>query len=416
MNFLKNSLAVWYCGLSLFAVFGGSKLGFFDVASGLLLMWILWFLFVRGFSSSKTMTENFYRGSSVCKELKAVPYAWLAVISFVVSIFATYFYTGKGVQEVFLSLTSGDSLYMDYQKYFTEQGLAEFSISKIPAIFAFFVMKLILIISTVSFFIKEKKNSFSNLVYYILILCSYLYFSIARGTSFELFEILMLLWFCMALRRFIFNLKPERFRIKKLILPIMCVAAIFLYNYNIQARYSGSGADVAAPTDELVIDRDSIVYFLSEPLANLSNKLSGYFTFGLFFTSTFITHKWLNDGLLFITYLFPFSIVTMPSITNQMCSVVIDCGAAWQPDTLKIIESVGFIGLFGFVYSLGLFCKWLMCSILVDLNYNKILLFFYLSLGMISMPIGNFVLVSSANIILLSITISLFLFRMLRPS
>lgn len=379
----------------------------FDIAAGLFLMWGLFGVFLLGFSIHRNTLQHDFKNIKNAGNLKVFPLSILSITSVAASLYSTNFYTGKGIEEVIFSLVSSLSLYNDYQTFFNDQSLGEFSLLKVPAIFSSFALKLILIYSTIFIFVSNLKKRNIDIFYYSLILASYLFFSLARGTSFELFEILVLVWYCIQIKYLINGVKPSIFSLNNIYLLIAGLASIILYNYNIQARYSFS-ENIDCPTTQLCMANDSLIMSISEPLAQLSNKLSGYFTFGILFSSVFIKDIWINSPTSFITYLLPASFIPANDIQFQICNVLLDCGVAWKPDVLRIIQNIGFFGLIAFIFTLGTFSRLLMKLILKKPDFIKIALFFFVFLLMISMPIGNFVTVSSSNILLLITIIIIF--------
>lgn len=381
-----------------------------DVASGLVLMWCLFGIFALGFSIHKNKYQLDSKIVENSDSLENFPLSILSLISVAASIYSTYFYTGKGIQEVVLSIVSSLSLYNDYQAFFEDQALGSFSLSKLPAIFSSFALKSILIYSTIFMFSSNNKRSKLDKLWYSLILISYLFFSLARGTSFELFEILVLIWFCVKIKFFINQKKSKIISANKIFMLLIALASISLYNYNIQARYSFSD-DIGCPTAQLCMATNSLILHISAPIAQLSNKLSGYFTFGILFSSVFITDIWMSSFGSFVTYLFPSAFTSSNDIQVQICDIFLDCGAAWKPDVLKIIQNVGFLGLVFLIFTLGLFCRKLMAMILREPDFIKITLIFFIFLSMISIPIGNFVTASSSNIILLTLVVIIFVVK-----
>ncbi|MGB8600140.1 MAG: hypothetical protein WCE88_11715, partial [Burkholderiales bacterium] len=120
---------------------------------------------------------------------------------------------------------------------------------------------------------------------------------------------------------------------------------------------------------------------------------------------------WMDSCGSFVNYLFPFSSMSSNDIQTQICDVLLDCGAAWKPDVLKIIQNVGFLGLFFLIFFIGVSCRKLMVLIFRNPDLNQIVLIFYIFLLMISMPIGNFVTASSSNIILLLTALTFFVVK-----
>ncbi|HCJ56221.1 MAG TPA: hypothetical protein DHV55_01650, partial [Clostridiaceae bacterium] len=165
---------------------------FFAIA----IMWINYFLFALGYSIKLNKNINIKVSSSwILARGKLILFA-IALTSVIFSLYSVNYYTGQTPISVMMSAFSNTSLYNEYQSYFIEQQLNEFSVEKIPFIFMLFFIKVIFYYTYIAFFLeKEEKTSWFEKLYLGLITISYLYFGIARGTNFEFFELLILVIF-----------------------------------------------------------------------------------------------------------------------------------------------------------------------------------------------------------------------------
>ena len=111
---------------------------------GLLCMWLTFLIFNWGFNSYKKTTKA-PLVNIVKQEGKPYPFSKImiwparryviaAIATWICSIMSERYYTGKGVTAVIKGAFGGASAYNDYQRYFSENNLGTFSLSKIPYI------------------------------------------------------------------------------------------------------------------------------------------------------------------------------------------------------------------------------------------------------------------------------------------
>ena len=94
-----------------------------------------------------------------------------------------------------------------------------------------------------------------------------------------------------------------------------------------------------------------------------------------------------------------------------LCKFLLDCGVAWVPDLSIYILKFGFLFSLVFVFILGLIVRRLLLSAFI---YNRFLNFgilYFIFLGFISLPVGNFVTISSSNWILFVLFMMCYLFK-----
>lgn len=387
----------WYLFLALLAAFASITIPFTDLLPGLALSWIALIFFFIG-ANVKTQYPRTYPANA--KQFK-IPLLAVTAMGVACSLFATKFYTGQQISSVISALSSGASLYNEYQKYFAQEGIAQFSLNKVPAIVAMYLLKICVLYSFIRVTLLEDKIRAAHIFFLITTVASQMFFSIARGTSFELFEIILLLWFCLSLRA---HLKKEKGRIlttSKLIFAMSAIAALSLYSYNISARYS-FGEVAACATTELCFKADTLLNQASPSLAQLSYKLSGYFTFGIYYVSHVIKYYWLNDFNNFISLLSPIAMFNETAMKpNFLCDKTLDCGAAWSPDLVSYLVNLGILLTLVFVMFIGYLSKRLLSKIKLNKSILEIGALFYIFLSIISLPVGNFITASSSNILVI---------------
>lgn len=398
----------WYVFITLLALLGSTTLEPQSVIAGLLFMWLLYAIFLGGFYSFSDSSLKVQNEQIIFSDKFDCFFKYIAISNIFCSLYAASFYTGKGPVEIFVGLSLGESLYNSYQKYFAENSLGVFSIAKFPAIFSMFFMKLSLVylfFITVVYSSKIKAKS----MFYLLIVCvSSLYFSVARGTSFELFEILLLLWFCLTIRAIKNVNKTGVFSTQNIVLVSFALLSLGLYSYNISARYSFKTVTECV-TNEICLSSDTLLFYISEPLAVLTLKMSGYFTFGVFYVSAFIESVWFSAPIDFLSWLFPSMIINGENVEfDFLCDSIIDCRAAWVPDSAIFITKYGVVVVSILCYLVGFLCRCLSNSTIGFNDVFRLSIVYLMFLGMASLPVGNFLSTSSANVMLLFFSILMF--------
>ena len=229
---------------------------------------------------------------------------------------------------------------------------------------------------------------------------------ISRGTSFELFELFIIFLFAYISRRYLID-KNERIQIKTLFnVFILGTVLIFYFFYNISIRM-GDLFDFSSSSN---FDKGAFIYSVSRPIALALYSLHDYFLFGLYFNSTLILNLWLASFSGFISVLIPNGIKVFGIDDNYRDFVgkIIDLGAKWNPDSSIYIDLNGIIFTLIFIFFIGRFSRTIFRKI--SSNLAALCLLFFVFYIFVSLPIGNFISNSSANII--SIILSLICYKL----
>jgi hypothetical protein len=146
-------------------------------------------------------------------------------------------------------------------------------------------------------------------------------------------------------------------------------------------------------------DSTSILFKIAKPLALGFFALYDYFLFGLHFTSTIASKLWLSSVEGFISLLIPhgLSLLHIDVGFREFAEKFIFIGSNWTPDTIILINAYGIIMAPVIVYFVGRFSR-IFYSDLAN-NLSAAILLFYSCYFMFSLPIGNFITTSSANIL-----------------
>jgi hypothetical protein len=414
MNILKI-IGRFYFLYTLFAILSISvtSLSFIEIFPGIIIMWLCFFILVAGYKSN---SGNDYfnivdtnKSNWLIRQNKKNLFL-IATFSILISIMVVRFYTGQTPISTIQFLINGESLYFEYQKHFKINEIGNFSIEKIPYVAMLVFLKFILIYSYVSFGLISKKLSKYDKFYLILITISSLYVGLARGTSFEFFELLILIILIALLKKgkFVFLITK-----KTIFLVITTIIMMYIFYAGITARGMEFSYRIS---NDINYNTSGIVPQLSSLLSSVIVLLFDYFGFGFFYLSKFVSDIWFSSlGSVFAGF-FPQGIYLYSSLTisNHMKNLI-DMGARWHPDSAFIINSWGFFGLLIFSFIIGYFVKYLnrelnhrIKSTLVYLTY------YFILLQMIALPVGNFLRVSSANRFLFIILLFFWIWRFFR--
>lgn len=392
----------FYILLSVFLILAiaVTTLTFTDIAIGLIVMWFLYFALIAGYKIKNKEPQIINRKSEkyFYKDKKVL----FSILSILFSISAVYFYTGQTPISVILNILNGNSTYFQYQEYFLNNNIGQFTISKIPYILMLFFLNTNLVFSFIDITIRHKPNKF-EIIYLIIISVSSLYVGLARGTNFELFQYVILLLFC------IFNQKKKIDAKKIGIIILILMLSIFIYSQVIFQR----GTIGYYVSNEIRLDYSSLLVELLPGFSRLITVMSGYFAFGFFHTSTFINKIWLSSFETLLLGLIPLGFRYL-GITqlNYYMSNFIDLSVCWEPDISTFLYLFGVLGVFILVVFLGHQLKNIEYYINNTVNNTIYYVICYLIfMECFSLPIGNFLVISSSNKLMLIFSIILFLRR-----
>ena len=412
MNLMSGMVFKWYMFITLLAILGATTLTVTDLFSGLMLAWFVFFIFFVGANNAQQNAKKLSLLKHPKNKTNPNHNLYLALLTVPLSIFAVDFYTGKSFLQIYTSILNGVSLYDEYQSHFKNANISVFQISKLPAVFSMFFLKLILVYNFITIICYREVLYKKQIVTLILSTITFLYFSIARGTSFEIFEVMLLLWFCLKVRH---SRLPNNnlFSNSNLILFTLGVCALMLYSYNISARYGFVNINECLPTG-VCLNLNSPLGYVSDSLALLSLKLSGYFTFGIYYTTTYINEYWFESISDFILLFIPFTYYIDPDLSaNFLCEKDLKCGASWIPDIITLLMQLGLLLSFTFISFLGKLSFIFTSKILKSHDFIDTAITYNLLLIMVSLPVGNFLTTSSSNKILIVTLISIYLLRKL---
>jgi hypothetical protein len=403
VGFLIRSVCVFYVFYTLLFIFSAIKTPIEGFFIGAFFMWLFYGFYYLGFRSSISLVKV-STNSDVAD--KWVLCFLLSVISLVCSVYAARYYTGKGIYDVI----SGLDNYNTYQMYFNEMNLAVFSFNKIPAILSLFIVKVSLVYVLVT--CSSKSVNKINCLSVLFVISSHIYLSIARGTSFEVFELLLLFIFIFfVVKSYAFK---DLFFTKVGVSVLLCVLlALFVYLANISTRYAGGEVDLCM-AESICYDENSFLATSLPSLAKLSVKLSGYFSFGIYYLNELFISFLSVDIDVLVSILLPgIFIYESGMVSGQLCKEFLDCGASWSPEFENLLYINGVFITLVFAFILGRLVRYLYSNTSEGTAVNICALYF-IYLYIISLPVGNFLTTSSANILSLIFFSALIVWRIFK--
>ncbi len=391
----KRIIRLLYVALSVIALLmtGSTTATIFQVIPGILFMWFMYLLYSLGFNE----THRIILKKGPNRELR---FPWIDAIlkhkllllslCFVFSIAITYFYTGRTPFTLLKALLNNESLYSSYQTYFAANDLGTFSIRKVPNILMNYLLNFIVVLMFINNIVFLPKIRRRDVSYLVLISIPYLSYGLARGTNFELFLIVFLTFYCLLLRSHYHGFKTSVSFKTKLIIIFLAVIVYFIFESVVIVRYNNFGFAISR---DIRYDSTEWISYISPDMALMITRISQYFAFGLFYTTAFFQYVMLGSLGKFITFLFPFASVLLNSSVSVMVNQHIDQSTNWVPDIVTWFGRYGLILTSIIIFFIGSICA--MCSKKKDIVH--IALLYFLILQMFSLPIGNFVVVLSAN-------------------
>lgn len=393
----------FYFALTILVLICPIKIPLFQFVPGLILMWVLFFMFLFG-TKFKFTFEKCIR-DSIIVDNKSFLYFFVSIIYLIFYTYYIKFYTGSSVYDSIVGLSNGISNYALYQQNFQDSNLGVFSFSKVPFILGHGVLRFIFIVLVFRAISFKNSATFIEKFSISIMTITIVIVGISRGTSFELFELFLIFLFAFSSRKYLID-NSERLQLKNLLKFIVFVAILlyyFVYNINIRM---GESFDYLDFSD---FDKGSYIYIISKPIALVLYSLYGYFLFGLFYNSTVVLNLWITSFPGFISFLIPngIKIIGVDNNYRDFVGKIIDLGVMWNPDSSVYIDSYGIILTLIIIFLIGWFSNTIFRNI--SSNLAALCLLFFIFYIFVSMPIGNFISSSSANII--SIILALICYR-----
>lgn len=410
--FLSKVVLYFYCFLTLLAFINGTQLDFLDCVPGLVLMWIAACVFLAGSRGKSHYTKPGLSRALFTMESSSLFNLLLVCLLSVLWPEYVQFYTGMTVREAISNYLSGSSTYMLYQAYFAERGLMLFQVEKVPFVLLGGVMKFFFIVVTLRSICFQRKVHWLNLAVVGCFCANYAILAMARGTFFEYFEILCLLFFAILLRSFRINGVVRVSKKTMVVAGVLLFFATSFFIYNMSQRFADGAMRIGNPVEKLDSDPSSFLAQYLPPLADGTTALAGYFSFGLYFVSLCFYTIWMTDVSAMFSTMLPMgfeSLYAGVSTHRELIERHTYCGASWTPDVIVYIEKIGLPLALFVVFLIGSFGRRLSSSAQLRSLPSAVLLY-YVFIFMISLPVGNFISSSSSNIIALCLALLVYFF------
>jgi hypothetical protein len=362
-----------------------TDLNIFDTIYSIILLWIIYVVFILG-EKSKIDIKIKIIGIKVVQIYKN-SIAYLLISSILFSIIVVKYYTGQSIITILNNINGNIPNYYIYQKYFAENLSNTRLIEKLPFIIMMFFVKYNLLYTIFN------SNKEADKIKIIISILSYIYISISRGTSFEIFEILVIYIY------HIHNKINSKNSIIKLLISILLIAlSYYLFLSRILERIQ-----------ELTFYKDGIKFNLRMGRNNIIGiiltSLYDYFGFGFIITNKMIKSIYSMGNSFSLLIPYGYKLILGANI-REYANSLIPINARWIPDIFIMLFNFGIIATFLFIFILGNISKKLGNQNKNNNIYNKknitnYILQYFILMQMISFPIGNFVRVSSSSILII---------------
>jgi hypothetical protein len=330
----------------------------------------------------------------------------LLIVQLVGVSISTQYYTGSNILTAYGNALSGVNSYADYQRHFAERAIANASlISKAVYILLLAISKLVTIFLIANFFLSAKRTPVSALAL-LLATSIYLGFGLARGTFFEVFELAAAFAFFWSMTSNVQALtgRIRQSKIFRLVLIIAPLALILLFVVNALRRYDDASAFFSQCSPNFCYSS----YGLPFPVEYPVYLLTVYFGNGAYFMAklyeaTVFHGEW--------SYLLPLQAILDDSgsdfgVRNFMCGTYVQCRFVWTPEMATLISVFGLaaLPLINWIFHVSQkFETWAFRTP----DVTKMLTLYFIFLFLLSLPVANFLLVSSSSIVALMILLGL---------
>lgn len=401
--FYSRLINLWLLFILFLIVLSSISINYFELIIGYVIILILFWCFLLGVRSIKHLKKV-----KIIYGLKPdINYFSIEILAI---IFATVFtplyinfYTGNSLFIALLNLFEGKSNYIEYQNYFASEELSNLTIGKLPYIIGAGILKYLYLFNLVQIIAFKRKISLYHFTVILLLILLNVTISIARGTSFELFETGIVLIYLLFQRNKLLNIHSQFGLKTKVLLFTSVIILFFVFGFNVDLR-----GEMDCVTREYCFDKKTFLSINFPSFSKTIFSLSGYFIFGTYFIASVLKFHVLTGINPFLSFLFPKGLLLFnygSSYSDLICNRNIDCGVAWIPEIIQLITYFGFIGGGVFLFLLGRLSVFLYSRAYNSISYS--ILLFYVFFYMISLPVGNFISTSSSNVIAIFIAIIL---------
>lgn len=390
--------------ITFLAVVSPVKVGVFQFLPGLMFLWIF-FIIYKGVNRKRNLVYISQQTNGYDKRFLVL----LAIAHLLFYPSYSQFYSGISILTGVYNFLSGTSSYVLYQEYFENNDLALFSLDKVPYILGNGILHFLFVSATIKIIGFRPRLDLVEFLCLIIMSVVILLSSFSRGTSFEIFEVVIIWVFAIIVRNHTKS-TPGIWTLKqKIVLFAIFVLIVFFFYVNIQLRF-GNDVEFAMDTS---FNNHSFVFAHFPSIAQIMYVLFDYFAFGIHYTSVLSNHFWFSTQEGFMSFMLPDRFLLTNAAGYDYRDIVgkiINLGARWNPDFTILTEGVGFPLTLIIIGYLGRTTY----RVAHDTNYGVIhaVTVYYSFYIMFAFPVGNFITTSSANLI--SVVLSLFVLRVWR--
>ncbi len=399
---MKKAVRLFYIIYTLYMILFCSitSLSLSKVIVSLVLLWIVYFAFSAGFGKEQKIFNTQAKESLSLLGVNCDSVTWLRIVliagmSLLLAVVCAKFYTGMTPIRLISNLRNGVSSYQNYQRYFATMELGKMTIRKLPIALLMGLNRTLFYFSFISLTVSGRIKRFKSIVYLFIISMGHIYFGLARGTNFEMYQLFTLCAFCYIL----YHVKNNK-RINYVLLFILGVIMVCFFLVMLKNR---GHSLVLEPTikNRIFLNYESLIVRKFPVIVIAVEYVFGYLGYGLYYITVMMIDVMAStaEGLL------DFFIPITDSLTQT--SVLANIQVNWLPDLADYIDSFGFIAVFALLILFGRALRFLgVTDKYSDLFYVMV---YFAFMQMISFPIGNFLHFSSELIAIL-FTVSLILF------
>lgn len=320
----------------------------------------------------------------------------LIAMQIICAHYSISYYTGNTVVGALSDTFSGTNVYQSYQDHFKLSGIAQVPLwQRSPAIISLALVKFTFLLTVTLFFTRSiKLFPLSQLIAATVI---YACVGLARGTFFEIFEILIAYIYIGMASGYLKSMPLTKKRALKASIFSVVAAAPILFIINTVRRYEGAAEYFSKACGvNFCFSSMGINYYVEYAIFILSN----YFSMGLFFLAH-LASMIFEQGKVSILIPLYYEVVEVfgtGGIRGLICSSDITCKFVWVPDVMIIISIFGVLAPI-FIALFFDFIRKLERAALVRYNLYSLPFIYTVLLFILSLPVGNFYTVSSSTIL-----------------
>ena len=377
-----------------------SDYNFWYAFVGVGMIWLIYLVFLAGYSSVRQSIESSksennekqqnYPLSNI-SNWKRITYLVHSILVFICSFAAAKFYTGRNPGEIILGAIHMSNSYAIYQKYAKMANIGVFTIYKIPYVLMLMYCFTMLLWGSVGILLSEEKKNVFQYIFVASSMAALLLFGVARGTNYEMYIVFVTLVYCILNKKRKQNHKFSEKWKKYLVVGIIGVVVILVFKIVVEARGYVFRNQIC---EEINYDPNKSFSKLFPTITNIGLSFFRYLGWGIFSIGIITDTVVFGSLSSFISSLLPFGYTliqgeSLDSIVRQTISV----GTGWVPDYFAFIDGFGWLFFIVLIFVAGKVMGALEKGAYPRLL--KSLMGVLIFLEMLSIPVGNFIIVST---------------------